>query len=130
VVDRFIVTGGVILAGLLLYRFRQPILDRLKQFDEDNRARLEGDERDRHDSLAHYRHTLARAEEQVDAIEEITLDDVRTGLPVTRYLFEGERFATLAEAERARAEKVRAVARAFYVELPAALAARNEGKLR
>ena len=51
---------------------------------------------------------------------------------MTRYVFEGEQFATRLEAERARAEKIRAIARAFYVELPAALAcaAMEDDKLK
>ncbi len=129
-IDRFIVTGGIVLAGILLYRFRQPILDRLSRFDAENRARIEEEERDRGDTLAHYRHTLKRAEEQVDRIEETTVHDPRTGLPVPRFLFEGETFATRKDAEQVRSDKVRAVARAFYMELPAALASRGDGKLR
>jgi hypothetical protein len=40
-------------------------------------------------------------------------------------------FATCGEAERARADRVRKLARDFYLELPSALAARREdGKLR
>jgi hypothetical protein len=56
--------------------------------------------------------------------------DERTGDPVTRYLFEGETFASRDEAEAARNEKIVAKAREFYMELPAALAARGNGKLR
>jgi len=41
------------------------------------------------------------------------MGDERTGTPVTRYLFEGEQFATRAEAERVRADKVRSLARTF-----------------
>jgi hypothetical protein len=51
---------------------------------------------------------------------------VKTGTAVTRYTFEGERFATRRDAERVREERVRALARKFYMELPAALAARRE----
>lgn len=81
--------------------------------------------------LAHFRHTIARAEEQIEDVIEITIADTRTGTPVTRFLFESEQFATRSDAERVRAEKVRKLARDFYVELPAALAARREdGKLR
>ena len=81
--------------------------------------------------LAHFRHTLARAEEQVEDVSEISVADPRTGTPVTRFLFEGEQFAMRSDAERVRAEKVRKLARDFYMELPAALAARRkDGKLR
>ena len=89
----------------------------LRRFDAQNRARLEAEQKDRGDQLAHFRHTLKRAEEQVDDIGEITLSDVKTGTAVTRYTFEGERFATRLEAEHARADKVRALARKFYMAL-------------
>jgi hypothetical protein len=45
---------------------------------------------------------------------------------VTRFVFEGEQFATRFDAERVRAEKIRAIARGFYVELPRALAQRKQ----
>ncbi len=118
-------TTAFIIAGLLLYRFWPAILAAVKRFDAANRARIEGEMRDRRDSLAHFRHTLHIAEEQVEEIGETEVQDPRTALPVKHYLFEGERFATRREAEQARAEKVRVLARKFYVELPAALAARK-----
>ena len=49
-------------------------------------------------------------------MSEIIVSDARTAMPVTRYVFEGEQFATRREAERAREENVRAKARAFYEE--------------
>jgi len=123
-------TTAFIIAGLLFYRFWPAIHAAIKRFDDQNRARIEGDIRDRHDSLAHFRHTLKIAEEQVEEIGEIEVRDERTAEPVKRYLFEGERFAHRREAERVREEKVRTLARKFYMELPAALAARRgDGKL-
>jgi hypothetical protein len=123
-------TTAFIIAGLLFYRFWPAIFAALKRFDDQNRARIESERRDRRDSLAHYRHTLSIAEEQVEEVGEIEVRDERTAVPVKRYLFEGERFAERREAEHARAEKVRALARKFYMELPAALAARKgDGKL-
>jgi len=123
-------TTAFIIAGLLFYRFWPAIHAAIKRFDDQNRARIEGDIRDRHDSLAHFRHTLKIAEEQVEEIGEIEVRDERTAEPVKRYLFEGERFAHRREAERVREEKVRMLARKFYMELPAALAARKgDGKL-
>ena len=114
----------------MFYRFWPRIFAALKRFDDQNRARIESDIRDRSDSLAHFRHTLRIAEEQVEEIGEIEAPDERTGVPVKRYLFEAERFATRREAEHAREEKVRALARKFYMELPAALSARKgDGKL-
>jgi hypothetical protein len=117
--------AAFILAGILLYRFHPVILAALRRFDARNRARIEAEERDRSDSLAHFRHTLKLAEEQVEEVNEIAAADERTGLGLTRYVFEGEIFATRREAERVREDKVRAKARQFYVELPAALAARK-----
>ena len=118
-----------ILAGILIYRYHREILAALKRFDDRNRARIEDEERDKADSLAHYRHTLKLAEEQVEAVGEVTLSDPRTATPVTRYVFEGQHFAARGEAERAREEKVRAKARAFYMELPLALSARGDDRL-
>ena len=123
-------TTAFIIAGLLIYRFWPAIGRAVRRFDDENRARIEGDIRDRHDSLAHFRHTLKIAEEQVEEVGEVEERDPRTGEPVKRYLFEGERFAHRREAERVREEKVRLLARKFYMELPAALAARKgDGKL-
>jgi hypothetical protein len=45
---------------------------------------------------------------------------------VKRYLFEGEQFASEADALAVRSDKVLAIARGFYVDLPAALRARKE----
>ena len=53
------------------------------------------------------------------------MPDERLGTPVTRFVFEGEQFATRFDAERVRAEKIRTIARGFYVELPTALAQRK-----
>lgn len=124
-----IVTFLVLVAGILTYRYRREIFTILKRFDERNRARIENEKRDRGDALAHFRHTLALAEEQTETVSEITLSDPRTATPVTRYVFEGEHFATRHEADRAREEKVRAKARAFYMELPIALSRRGDGEL-
>jgi hypothetical protein len=123
--------AALIFAGLLLYRYHRPLLGALRRFDRENRARKVAELRDRTDALAHFRHTIARAEEQVEEVSEITVDDARTGTPATRFLFEGEQFGTKGEAERVRADKVRKLARDFYLELPTALAARRgDGKLR
>ncbi|MBU6445561.1 MAG: hypothetical protein KGR48_16790 [Alphaproteobacteria bacterium] len=118
-----------ILAGILIQRYHREILAALKRFDDRNRARIEGEARDKADSLAHYRHTLTLAEEQVEEVSEVTLSDPRTATPLTRYVFEGEHFTTRREAERVREEKVRAKARAFYMELPLALSARGDDRL-
>jgi hypothetical protein len=123
-------TAGLVLAGILAYHFRRRILGNLARFDARNVARKIEEFRDRHDHLAHYRHTLKLAEEQVDVVTEITAADQRTGSPVLRYVFAGETFATRDDAEAARKEAILAQARTFYIELPAALSRRGDGKLR
>ncbi|MDR3526386.1 MAG: hypothetical protein P4L57_03835 [Rhizomicrobium sp.] len=99
-----------------------------KRFDEENRSRILDERRDRGDGSAHVRHTLKVAEEQVEEIVEVRESDPRTGTPVIRFAFEGEVFATRAEAERVRAIKIGEIARGFYRELPAALAAKRHGE--
>ena len=129
-IEQLLTVFAFIVGGLLIYRFWPRIAAALQRFDRDNRARIEGEIRDRSDQLAHFRHTLKVAEEQVDDITEIEVSDARTGQPVKRYLFEGEHFVTQRDAQRAREDKVRALARSFYIELPAALSARKfNGKL-
>lgn len=128
--DRLWITTGFILVVLVIYGFRRSIGAALSRFDRDNRNRIEQERRDRSDALAHFRHTLSRAEEQVEDVQEVQETDERTGTPVTRFVFEGERFAAREDAEGVRAEKVRALAREFYRELPAALSARGDGRLQ
>jgi len=125
-----ITTALFLLVCLVVYRYRGAIGGRLRRFDEKNVARRAEEARDRRDQLAHFKHTLRLAEEQVEEINEIASHDARTGLPVTRYAFEGEIFASRDEAEAARQNSIVAKARDFYVELPAALARRGDGKLR
>src|ERR1051326_1513581 len=102
-----------VLACILFYRFALPAL---KRFNDANIRRIVQDEQDRTDPHAHFRHTLEMAEEQVEPVQEISTG----GAP--QYLFETEIFVTRAEAEERRAERVGALARRFYSELPAALA--------
>lgn len=122
--------AGMVLAVLVLYGFRRPILKWLGGIDARIIARRNEEAQDRRDRFAHFKHTLRLAEEQVEEISEIKVPDERTGDPVARYIFEGEQFASRDEAEAARNEKIVAKAREFYVELPKALAARGNGKLR
>lgn len=124
------VTAGLVLAAILAYRFHRGILGALSRFDARNVARKTQEARDRHDRLAHYRHTVQLAEEQVDVVTEIAVPDERTGSPVSRFLFAGEVFASREDAEAARQDAVVAKAREFYVELPAALSRRGNGTLR
>jgi hypothetical protein len=122
-------TAALLMAGLLLYRFRAPILAALARFDARNVARRREEMDDRRDQLAHYKHTLRLAEEQVEEIEEFATQDARTGETLTRYLFEGENFASRDEAEAVRQRAIVAKARNFYVELPVALAQARKDKL-
>ena len=120
--DRLITTTILIIVAILLYRFRAPILGALRRFDARNVERIEEQARDRHDRFAHYRHTLQLAEEQVEDIGEVPALDERTGIGVTRYVFEGEQFVSRDEAEAARQRSIVKKARKFYEELPQALA--------
>lgn len=124
-IESLIATTVLIIGAILLYRFRAPVLDALRRFDRRNVARIEEEISDRSDRFAHYKHTLRIAEEQVDEVSEIEMPDERTAIPMKRYLFEGEQFASRDEAEAARQRKIVAKARAFYQELPAALAGRR-----
>ncbi len=119
-----------VLGAALLYWLGPKAMAAFKRFDNENRARIEGQIRDRRDHTAHIRHTLAVAGEQVEEILELQDSDPRTGTPVTHYVFEGERYATRAEAEKVRAQKIGDIARGFYQDLPRALAARRgDGRL-
>ena len=130
VLERLYWTAALILALILGYRFHRPVLSALRRFDRNNQSRKLAEIRDRGDQLAHFRHTLSRAEEQVEAVGEVTVPDAKTATPVARYVFEGMHYATREEAERARAEKIRLIARTFYLDLPAALTARkDDGRL-
>ena len=109
--------AGLILVGLLIYRYGVP---RFRRFDEENVKRMIQQEQDRHDPTAHIRHALDVAAEQVEDVQAIT-----TG-GITRYLFEAEIFVSREEAEEMRAQRIGTVARRFYEELPAALMGRGE----
>jgi len=120
-----IVTAAlVVLAVLVLMHPR--VTGLFRSFDTRNRARILSDRLDRADPQAHFRHTLKLAEEQVEEVSAVTVPDERTGEPVTRYLFEGETFMNEADAQQVRADRMRDIARGFYMDLPAALRARRE----
>jgi hypothetical protein len=121
--------AAIILIALLIYRFRVAIFGTLRRFDERVAARQREEARDRLDPLAHFKHTLRLAEEQVEDVQEMAARDARTAQPVTRYLFEGVAYDTREDADAARADRVRAIARGFYIELPRALSERGKGKL-
>ena len=124
-----LLTAAGLLILILGYRFRAPLVAALQRFDARNRARQMEQIAERQDPLAHFCHTLTLAEEQVEAVSEFETRDERTAQPVTRFLFQGEVFAARADAERARADAVRAIAREFYMDLPRALAAREKSRL-
>jgi hypothetical protein len=129
VIRDLLVTTAIIIAGLVAYRYQHVVLDALRRFDARNVKRIADQERERNDPIAHFRHTLETAEEQVETVSEIAVSDPRTAMTVTRYVFEGEQFATRSDAERLRAEKVRAIARGYYMDLPIALSERRKDKL-
>ena len=124
-IANLITTALFVLAGILLVRFWPRISGTVNRFDAQVRDRRMQEIRDRADALAHFRHTLKLAEEQVDVVSAVTVPDERTAQPVTRWLFEGEAFATEEDAKRVREDKMRAIARGFYMDLPAALRARK-----
>jgi hypothetical protein len=121
--------AALVLLLLLVFGYRERILDAFRRFDRRNIQRQIEQMQERSDPTAHFKHTMKLAEEQVDEISELRTLDERTATPVTRYLFQGETFATRDEAEKARAEAIGQIARGFYAELPKALAARGNGKL-
>ena len=122
-------TAVFLLFAIILLRYWPRILAWLRQFDADNVARIRQEQIDRADQLAHFRHTMGTAEEQVEEISKIAELDPRTATSVTRYVFEGERYETRWEAEKVRAQKIGDIARGFYRELPAALAHRGKDRL-
>jgi hypothetical protein len=123
-------TAVLIAAALAFYWLWPKLAAALKRFDDANRARIEDQIRERRDNLAHFRHTIGVAEEQVEEIVEVYETDPRTATPAKRFVFEGVWYATRDEAEQVRAQKIGDIARGFYRDLPAALAARKgDGKL-
>jgi hypothetical protein len=108
--------SAFVLACILFYRFGLPAL---KRFDTENVQRIVRQERDKSDPDAHIRHALEMAEEQVEPVTEIKVGDV------TQYLFETLIYLDRDDAEEARAQRIGAIARRFYAELPQAMAGRG-----
>ena len=108
--------SGFILACILFYRFALPAL---KRFDSENVKRIVRQEQEKSDPTAHIRHALETAEEQVEPVTEIKVGDV------VQYLFETKIYLDRDDAEAARAERIGAIARRFYTELPQAMAGRG-----
>jgi len=109
----------------LAYWLGPKIVRAFRRFDAENEARIREQWQDRRDHTAHIRHSVAVAGEQVEDVVEIADTDPRTGEKVTRYVFEGEWFATRDEAEQVRVQKIADITRGFYRDLPRALAARK-----
>lgn len=105
-----------VLVAILFYRFGLPVL---RRFDSENVARILRQEQDKSDPAAHVRHALEIADEQVEPVTEIKVSDV------VQYLFETKIYLARDEAEEARAERVGAIARRFYAELPQAMGGRG-----
>jgi hypothetical protein len=105
-----------VLACILFYRFGLPVL---KRFDTENVDRIVRQEQDKSDPTAHIRHALETAEEQVEPVTELKVGDV------AQYLFETKIYLDRDDAEAARAERIGAIARRFYAELPQAMAGRG-----
>jgi hypothetical protein len=108
--------SAFILACILFYRFALPVL---KRFDTENVERIIRQEQEKSDPAAHIRHALATAEEQVEPVTEIKVGDM------VQYLFETRIYLDRDDAERARAERIGAIARRFYAELPKAMGGRG-----
>ena len=109
----------------ILYKFRARIFIALRRFDARNTARRFQEIRDRNDRFAHFRHTLNLAEEEVEEVSAVQVQDERTGMPVTRYVFLGQHYSMRSEAEAVRREAVIDKAREFYNELDKILLGRS-----
>ena len=70
----------IVLAGIVLVHPR--VLGAFRRFDARTRQRIAAEREDRADALAHFRHTLRLAEEQVEEVGTVTVPDERTGMPV------------------------------------------------
>jgi hypothetical protein len=101
----------------LFLAFRDRIVAAFRRFEARNAQRRAEEARALFDRYAHYRQTVALAEEQVEEITKFRSKDARTGEPIERYIFLGDQYATRREAEAARHEVVIEKAREFYMEL-------------
>ncbi|MSP94789.1 MAG: hypothetical protein EXR00_05915 [Alphaproteobacteria bacterium] len=109
--------AAIFFSAILLYHFRARIIVPLRRFEQRNQARRAEELRAMMDGTAHYRQTMALAEEQFEAVGTIKIPDARTGELVTRFLFHGEQYATREDAEAARSAEVITKAREFYIDL-------------
>ncbi|HXJ01637.1 MAG TPA: hypothetical protein VNH44_10460 [Micropepsaceae bacterium] len=107
----------VFLVGMLIYGFRRRLLEPLRRFETRNARRRAEEARALYDKHAHYRQTVEFAQEEIEEVAKITARDERTGEPVARYLFLGDRYPTRSEAEAVRFAMVIEKAREFYKDL-------------
>src|SRR5665213_3132723 len=115
--SNLITIAVIFAAAMTVYSVRVRLLTALRRFDARNTARKAEEWRARFDGEAHYRQTVALAEEEFEPVGKIRVTDPRTGMPVERYQFLGEDYASLKDAEDARHEAVIARARSFYRDL-------------
>ena len=113
-----LITVAIVLsAALLAYAAHRPVLAALRRFEARNAERRMQEFKSSMDRYAHYGQTVQFVDEQIEPVTPVTTRDDRTGEPVTRYLFLGEWYATLKDAEVARHAVVVEKAREFYVDL-------------
>jgi hypothetical protein len=131
VIANLLTTFIAIVAGIVIYHYRAQIWGVVQRFDAKTKARHEEEARDRGDNLAHYRHTIKLADEQIEQVQEVRYAKTHSAgaTPLVAYVFEGKRYPNREQAEDARLLKVREKAREFYIELPFALASTNDDKL-
>ena len=107
----------IFFSGILIYHFRARILAGFRRFEARNSERRAEEARALFDRNAHYRQTMALAEEQVEKIATIKVPDARTGQNVERFLFLGEQYGARNDAEAARQAQIILIARDFYIDL-------------
>jgi hypothetical protein len=117
ILSQFLWLGVLFIVGALLYRYWRDIVRGLKRFDAKNAARQQEEWNALFDSSAHYRQTVKLAEEQFEPVQEYPYSDPRTGMKMTRFVFQGEDYETREHAEAARRAAIIERARAFYIEM-------------
>jgi isocitrate dehydrogenase kinase/phosphatase len=109
---------AVLFAVIALFlAFSDRIVGAFQRFEARNAARRAEEARAMFDRYAHYRQTVALAEEQVEEITKFRTKDARTGEPIERFIFLGTQYAPRREAEAARHDIIVEKAREFYLEL-------------
>jgi hypothetical protein len=116
----------IFVCGIAIYAYRRRIGETLRRFEARNARRRTEEARALYDNHAHYRQTVEFAQEEIEEVMKISVPDERTGEPVVRYLFLGDRYATRQEAEAARFGIVIGKARDFYKDLDRIYLARRD----